>query len=329
VECRRGRCWSFADCAFDEANWTLTVAGNRVSIERKPLELLHQLLLHAGNLVSKGELLDSIWPDLAVVEASLPTAVRKLRLALGDDHRDPPIIETVPRIGYRLASPVEVEEFAHEQRPLITVVPAPTPDSMSAGTTVAMSGRARAADHVKLLSVGGGLAIAAVMAAMALPTQQRVTAKMPPAHFSKWEVMTALRRMDLEKIERMLAVGWNPATELDVDRNGALNLLLNNCEWDRAHDQRRMLLVARTLIDGGEKLDRRNAWGDTPYSIAKAERYCGPNHPVTRMINTLCNAGLNPLGDRCLADYKRSERALAAARQAKPDSNGVPDKPAA
>ena len=89
----------------------MTVAGHRVSIESKPLELLRELLLHADDLVSKSELLDSIWPNVTVVEASLPTAIRKLRLALNDDARGTHIIETVPRIGYRLAVPVEAQEL--------------------------------------------------------------------------------------------------------------------------------------------------------------------------------------------------------------------------
>ena len=104
-EFRRHRRWAFAACVFDEANWTLIVNGNRVPVETKPLELLRELLLRAGNVVTKDELLDKIWPDVTVVEASLPTAIHKLRLALGDDRRDRCIIETVSGIGYRLATP--------------------------------------------------------------------------------------------------------------------------------------------------------------------------------------------------------------------------------
>src|SRR5690349_6774115 len=107
---RRRRRWVFADCVFDEANWALVVNGQRISIESKPLELLRELLNRAGNLVSKQELLDCVWPDVTVVEASLTTAVRKLRIALNDDQRPTPIIETVPRIGYRLSIPVESQD---------------------------------------------------------------------------------------------------------------------------------------------------------------------------------------------------------------------------
>ena len=90
---RRRRRWAFGACVFDEANWALIVDGTRVPVETKPLELLRELLVHAGNVVSKDELLDRIWPDVTVVEASLPTAVRKLRMALGDDRQDRAVIE--------------------------------------------------------------------------------------------------------------------------------------------------------------------------------------------------------------------------------------------
>ena len=116
IDRRRRRRWRFADCVFDEAGWSLVVNETRMTVETKPLELLRALLEDAGNLVSKDELLDRIWPSVTVVEGSLPTAVHKLRQALNDANRDPPIIETVSRVGYRLAVPVRVEECSQTTR---------------------------------------------------------------------------------------------------------------------------------------------------------------------------------------------------------------------
>src|SRR5690349_14542963 len=113
---RRRRRWTFADCVFDEANWALIVRGERVPIETKPLELLRELLNRAGNLVEKNELLELVWPDVMVVEASLTTAIYKLRHALHDEERRPHIIETVPRIGYRLSIPVSLEDAGEAPR---------------------------------------------------------------------------------------------------------------------------------------------------------------------------------------------------------------------
>lgn len=118
---RRRRRWRFADAVFDEAAWNLSVAGRPVELEGKPLQVLHELLLSAGEVVTKAELFDAVWPSVHVVEASLTTAVSKLRGALGEGGAD--IVQTVPRIGYRLAVPVEIEQLSTPLAPRFAFAP--------------------------------------------------------------------------------------------------------------------------------------------------------------------------------------------------------------
>ena len=298
VVLRRRRRWSFADCVFDEANWSLTVAGHRVSIESKPLELLRELLLHAGDLVSKSELLDNIWPNVIVVEASLPTAIRKLRLALNDDDRDAHIIETVPRVGYRLAVAVDVHELPDPSNKL--------PGLAQATAATNVVGSRRFDSHALRILIPALVVSAGGIALMLLPVRQ-LPAASSQGVFPDHEVISALRRLDIARIDSMLAAGWKPGVP---DRNGdnALNRLLEMCEWDPGHDRAKLLLVARALLDGGVAIDQRNMFGDTAYSIAKAERYCGPDHPVTIMIHNMCYAKGKLAGDRCLATYELKRR---------------------
>lgn len=96
------RTWRFGRCEFDEARHELRVDGHLVDVEAKPLEVLRQLLLNAGEVLTKEELIDAAWPGVSVVDGSLATAVSKLRKALNDDG----LIVTVSRVGYRLAGPV-------------------------------------------------------------------------------------------------------------------------------------------------------------------------------------------------------------------------------
>ncbi len=110
VEETSGRLWRFADYEFDELRRELRIKGKPAELESKPLELLLQLLLHAGEVVTKEELLESVWPDVMVVDGSLATAVSKLRKVMGDE--DHPAIVTVPRVGYRLAVPVYCKSVA-------------------------------------------------------------------------------------------------------------------------------------------------------------------------------------------------------------------------
>lgn len=102
----RRRRWIFADAVFDEPSWSLSVGGRGVELEGKPLLVLLELLIHAGETVTRDELLDAVWPDVHVVEASLTTAISKLRKALND--AGGAVIQTVPKIGYRLTAPVQV-----------------------------------------------------------------------------------------------------------------------------------------------------------------------------------------------------------------------------
>ena len=97
--------YRFGGAIFDESRFELEVAGAVVDLELKPLQVLGQLLAHAGEVVSREELLEEIWAGRVTVEHVLTNAVAKLRKALGaaDGER----ILTVPRIGYRLTGLVE------------------------------------------------------------------------------------------------------------------------------------------------------------------------------------------------------------------------------
>jgi DNA-binding winged helix-turn-helix (wHTH) protein/serine/threonine protein kinase len=97
-----GRVWTFDGRQFDESRLELRVGGSLVELELKPLEVLVQLLQHAGEVVTKDGLLEAVWPGLSVVDGSLSTAVHKLRKALGDN--DSTVVVTVPRVGYRLTA---------------------------------------------------------------------------------------------------------------------------------------------------------------------------------------------------------------------------------
>jgi len=103
----RGRRFRFGDCALDTRTLELTVGGAAVRLERKPLELLLYLLSHAGEVVTKEELLDEVWEGRVVSESVLTKCVAKLRQGLGDE--DQAIVRTVHGYGYRLVADVQVE----------------------------------------------------------------------------------------------------------------------------------------------------------------------------------------------------------------------------
>ncbi len=97
--------WRFGSAAFDESRLELEVDGTVVPMEQRPLQVLSVLLRHAGEVVTKAELFETVWAGRPTVDHVLATAIGKLRKALGPE--GDALIVTVPRIGYRLAAPVE------------------------------------------------------------------------------------------------------------------------------------------------------------------------------------------------------------------------------
>src|SRR5215469_2254690 len=100
--------YRFAEFELNEADFCLSRAGQRIPLEPKALRVLTLLVSRAGRLVEKQELLESVWPNTFVEENTLTRTVGILRRELGDDSRNPKLIETVPTRGYRFIAPVEV-----------------------------------------------------------------------------------------------------------------------------------------------------------------------------------------------------------------------------
>jgi DNA-binding winged helix-turn-helix (wHTH) protein len=84
-----------------------------IKVQQQPMQVLEALLERAGEVVTRDELQEKIWPADTFVdfEHSLNTAIKKLRHALQDSANKPKYIETMPRRGYRFLAKVE---FAHE-----------------------------------------------------------------------------------------------------------------------------------------------------------------------------------------------------------------------
>jgi len=73
-----------------------------IELRPKPWKLILYMAGKPGELLSKQQLIDAVWPDSFVSESSLNQAIKELRKALGDDARSPRFIETVHRRGFRL-----------------------------------------------------------------------------------------------------------------------------------------------------------------------------------------------------------------------------------
>ena len=94
-------------------------AGQPVSLEPKTFDVLRYLLEHRDRLVTKEELLDSVWKDTFVTPNVLTRAVAQMRKALGDDAFEARYVETVAKRGYRFIAPVHVSQDPNASTPAI------------------------------------------------------------------------------------------------------------------------------------------------------------------------------------------------------------------
>jgi DNA-binding winged helix-turn-helix (wHTH) protein/TolB-like protein len=115
---------------LDPARGTLKRQGENIRLQSQPYRVLVVLLENAGQVVSREQLRERLWPSDTYVEfdGSLNAALKRLRATLGDSADNPIFIETVPRQGYRFIAPVSYgpnvrsEEIA-VQAPLAEILP--------------------------------------------------------------------------------------------------------------------------------------------------------------------------------------------------------------
>ena len=83
--------------------------GIRLKLQDQPFQVLAHLLEHPGEVVTREELRQKLWPADTFVDfdTGLNSAIKKLRDALCDSAEEPRYIETLPRRGYRFIAHVE------------------------------------------------------------------------------------------------------------------------------------------------------------------------------------------------------------------------------
>ena len=94
--------------------------GETIRLQQQPFQILALLMEHAGGVVTRQDIERRLWPDGTTVdfEHSVNAAIRRLRVALGDDALEPRFVETVPRRGYRFVGRLDPSGRVDERRPV-------------------------------------------------------------------------------------------------------------------------------------------------------------------------------------------------------------------
>ena len=155
----------FGSFEFDPRIGELRKQGIRIRLEGQPVAILGMLLERPGELVTRKELQEKLWPSgtFVVFEQSLNAAIRRLRLALDDSVESPRYVETRARKGYRWIAPVLGAPTAVRDG---DSTPGPEPTM-----------RPRWRRRATWLVLAGAIAVAAIFGASNLWRSQSVTGK--------------------------------------------------------------------------------------------------------------------------------------------------------
>src|SRR5215468_10905181 len=85
---------------------TISRNGTTVQLEPKVMSVLVCLSEHPAEPVSKDELLQTVWPGTFVSEGVLTRSIFELRRVFEDEAKEPSVIQTIAKLGYRLVAPV-------------------------------------------------------------------------------------------------------------------------------------------------------------------------------------------------------------------------------
>jgi TolB-like protein/DNA-binding winged helix-turn-helix (wHTH) protein/Tfp pilus assembly protein PilF len=129
----------FGPFKLDLRSGELHKHGRKICLQEQPFRLLTVLVERPGDVVTREELRDRLWPNDTTVEFghSINSAVKRLRDVLGDTADKPKYVETVARRGYRFLPPVEWEEFRPTQ-PITSVVEPPVGPTGSSAAASAL-----------------------------------------------------------------------------------------------------------------------------------------------------------------------------------------------
>ncbi len=248
VSARTWRVARFGVYELDSHSGELSKRGLRLKVHGQPLEVLALLLDRPGELLTREELREKLWPSDTFVDfdTGLNKAINRLREVLGDSADNPRFIETLPRRGYRFiasvegggaptspsaANPAAVTGLSHEGR---SAPPAPAPPPRS---------------HQRVLRLG--LAAAVLLAGLLVldvgGVRERLTARAAPHTPIRSLAVLPLQNLSGDSSQDYFADGMTDALITDLAQISALRVISRTSAMRYKETKKTLPEVAREL----------------------------------------------------------------------------------
>lgn len=163
------------DASVDLKARRVQIGGATCRLDPKSVEVLAVLLERRGQPVSRDVLLDRCWPDGEGSDEALTQIISQLRRALGDDSRAQSVIQTLPKLGYLIAT----DEAAASASAPMTLTETPVP----AKTAPSRASPPARLNWTALIVAGLAAALIALVAVLTLGGNETVVIRktLPPA----------------------------------------------------------------------------------------------------------------------------------------------------
>ena len=107
----------FSDHVLDAGLRELTRGGENIAVEPQVFDLLIYLVENRDRVVSKDDLIETVWDGRIVSESTLTSRINAARKAVGDSGKDQAVIRTIARKGFRFVGDVSAARAArHDSR---------------------------------------------------------------------------------------------------------------------------------------------------------------------------------------------------------------------
>lgn len=249
-----GTAYRFGLFSLDVSSGSLTRNGIPIKLQDQPFQLLALLLEKRGEVVTREEIRQRLWPGNTFVDfdKSLGVAVVKVREALADSAGNPRFLETVPRRGYRFIAPVSVEALAGGSpvavstgRADATVIEGFSQQSMNLPPAVAPAVEKQLAKPSRralwLAAVALCLALGVTFTAVRLPLGSRRAATSLPATPLQPKVRRSVAVLGFRNVaagpeQNWLSTAFTEMLNTELAANGDLRLISGEDVANVKHD---------------------------------------------------------------------------------------------